>query len=214
MSNDSIYGYDDAERPRGILTESDREYLLTRGEGYSRQAGHARQQAIQERFTSAVLDLALLADLPAEERRELLLEQTDDEDTLQRSRETARAAVAFFYQIAGDLDVDFEHLLEEAIVQAEQTTDGSGKLIFRTADVTITPPEIFDIDQVTAMEKGSSAAELTRQELLMLIVINYKITDRSLDSSLEDVAESILEYWADNKMIEPFPERGIDRSEE
>lgn len=47
------------ERPRGILTEADREFLRN-SEEYSRQAAHARQNAILERTRNAILDFTLL----------------------------------------------------------------------------------------------------------------------------------------------------------
>lgn len=48
-------------RPRGILTEADRNFLRNR-EGYSRQAAHARQNAVVERTRNAILDFSLLFD--------------------------------------------------------------------------------------------------------------------------------------------------------
>lgn len=48
-------------RPRGTLTEADREFLRNRKE-YSRQAAHARQNAIVERTRNAILDFSLLFD--------------------------------------------------------------------------------------------------------------------------------------------------------
>ena len=221
MSNDSLYDYDDAERPRGIFTESDREYLLTRGEGYSRQAAHARQKAIRERFAQAILDLALLADLPDAERREFFLSEGDDVANDYAVRET-RAALAFFYRLADDLGSDFEHLLEEAIVQAEQRpASESSKIVFRTAEVNISPPEVFDQSRVRKiLEEDSSAEELTRQELMMLLVLEHKIEMESdevrttWEEVTEDVANDIWEHWEEHRTVEPFPERGIDRGGE
>lgn len=47
------------ERPRGVLSEADRSYLRN-SEGYSRQAAHARENAILERTQNAILDFTLL----------------------------------------------------------------------------------------------------------------------------------------------------------
>lgn len=49
------------KRPRGILTEADRKFLRNREE-YSRQAAHARQEAVVERTRNAILDFSLLFD--------------------------------------------------------------------------------------------------------------------------------------------------------
>lgn len=46
-------------RPRGLLSEADREFLQA-PEEYSRQASHARQNAISERAYNAILDFTLL----------------------------------------------------------------------------------------------------------------------------------------------------------
>lgn len=63
MSNDES---GPEERPRGILTEADRQYLRNREE-YSRQAAHARQGAIVERTRNGILDFSLLFDNLADE---------------------------------------------------------------------------------------------------------------------------------------------------
>lgn len=47
------------ERPRGLLSEADREFLRN-SEEYSRQASYARQNAIFERTYNAILDFTLL----------------------------------------------------------------------------------------------------------------------------------------------------------
>lgn len=48
------------ERPRGILTDADRDFLRNRDE-YSRQGSHARKTAIIDRTTNAFRDFRLLA---------------------------------------------------------------------------------------------------------------------------------------------------------
>lgn len=56
----------DPERPRGILSEVDRQWLVAdqveRKEQFSRQAHYKRRQAIRERLRNGLLDLVLLAD--------------------------------------------------------------------------------------------------------------------------------------------------------
>lgn len=48
------------ERERGILSTADRDFLRSDPDDYSRQARHAREEAIRERVTNAVLDFTLL----------------------------------------------------------------------------------------------------------------------------------------------------------
>ena len=50
----------DDGRERGILTSADREFLRSDPDEYSRQARHARRDAIVERMRNAVLDFSIL----------------------------------------------------------------------------------------------------------------------------------------------------------
>jgi len=65
------------DRPRGILSRSDRKYLAD-PEGYkSRQSRHKRKQAIPERIRHAFLDMSILAD--PEFPEDLFVEAFQDE---------------------------------------------------------------------------------------------------------------------------------------
>jgi len=61
---------DEMDRPRGILTPADREYLISDKSGYSHQAQHKRKKAIKKRIVNALLDFALLENYLDEELRE------------------------------------------------------------------------------------------------------------------------------------------------
>lgn len=215
MSKESVYG--EADRPRGILTESDREYLLARGEAYSRQAAHARKRAISKRFVHGILDLALLADLPADERQELFIAKDDEgfqgADPLQETR----AALAFLYShVENDLEGDFEKLLADAIVQAE-TEDDSTKMVFRTAEVSISEPDSFDTKQILEVVKDPSMLnELSRQELFFMILMAHGHDADGHETGfqwlLEELAETLYEHWLDLDFIDPYT--GRQRSDE
>lgn len=49
-------------RDRGGLSPTDRDYLRSGGEGYSRQSSHAREKAIKSRIRNSLLDFELLID--------------------------------------------------------------------------------------------------------------------------------------------------------
>jgi len=211
MSNESFDEYDDPDRPRGIFTESDREYIRSRGDGYSRQAAHARREAIQNRFYQALLDLSLLADLPDVDRQELLLSEAPSEDVERHSRTETRAALAFFYNLVDDLGGGFESLLEDAIVQAAQRPEGD-EVIFRTAEVDISPPDTFDMRRIEQfINDPESVGELTRQELSFLLVIAYEIDeDGRWEQLVELVASVIWEHQITPDKVDPFYDREIN----
>lgn len=61
---------DDSDRPRGVLSPADRDYLKNPDE-YSRQASHAREEKIGERAYNAILDFIILSEeLDSSDRRE------------------------------------------------------------------------------------------------------------------------------------------------
>lgn len=87
-----------AERPRGILTPADREFLMAsadeRNERYTRQARSKRIRAIHERVYNAVLDVSLLVELwPADQRTEVIDELLDQ----WRGREGLADLITLFY---------------------------------------------------------------------------------------------------------------------
>lgn len=63
-------GDDTGERERGILSTADRDFLRSDPDDYSRQARHAREEAIRERVTNAVLDFTLLFEHLEHDQRE------------------------------------------------------------------------------------------------------------------------------------------------
>lgn len=75
---------EESDRPRGILSPSDREYL-TDPEGFvekkSRQAADKREGAIHKRVRASLRDFRLLADeLPAEEREKIFAADPGSEE--------------------------------------------------------------------------------------------------------------------------------------
>ena len=60
----------DSGRNRGILSTADRDFLCADSDEYSRQAQHAREQAIRERMYDAMLDFTVLFDHLKHDERE------------------------------------------------------------------------------------------------------------------------------------------------
>lgn len=109
------------DRPRGILSPSDREYLKNPDE-FSSQAAYERRRAIVERVYESMYDYELLLnDLDPKVRREIF-DKFDPDDF---SLNTLEWPVAFFYlgigdaMDSGDLVVPaFVDLISEGIRQA------------------------------------------------------------------------------------------------
>lgn len=94
---------DEDGRPRGVLSGADRGYLRE-PEDYSRQASHARQEAIRERVENAVLDFSLLFDeLDHDERETIFRGRLSPQKRFDDARFEAgiRDALAFLMEGAG-----------------------------------------------------------------------------------------------------------------
>lgn len=116
------------DRPRGILSPSDREYLMA-PDGFSSQAAYERRRAIAERVHASLYDYALLVESLDEEVRREIFEDFDREDF---SLNTLESAVAFLYLGVGDavesgdlVTPSFEDLIAEGVRQAFRQRDNT-----------------------------------------------------------------------------------------
>lgn len=113
------------DRPRGILTESDREWLSGEKEFESRAGLHKARNRVKDRLTHATHDFQYLLTWPEDQRREVF--EVEKEGTAAYRQyslddeigESVTDAVAFYLRTAGDAAFGTEELLEAAFVEAQ-----------------------------------------------------------------------------------------------
>lgn len=90
---------DMGERPRGVLTQTDRKFLRIspedRYEQYSRQGRSRRYRTIRDRLTNSVLDLPLIVNRTDAEMFEDAFSGDDDDDDVPRVQTTMSDAFRF-----------------------------------------------------------------------------------------------------------------------
>lgn len=115
---------EDPDRPRGILSPSDREFLLAsdeeREENYSRPGRSKRLRAIRERTVHALLDCRLIYDhMDADERAQIY-------EAIASTRQWESAIIAALvvvYEASGRLGRTFQWLLDNAIRPLKTDTE-------------------------------------------------------------------------------------------
>ena len=115
------------DRPRGILSPTDREYLCGHKEYAQPQTDANRRQAIRERVVNGLEDFALLSVLLEPGEREKVFAELGQEET----DEALASMVAFAYLgVEGDRH-RFETCLEHGILQGRLSANSPNQLVGR-----------------------------------------------------------------------------------
>lgn len=105
------------DRPRGILTQSDRELLLDRSEELSDRARNQRLIRLRRRVRNALMDGAPLRNLDPKDRKLIFHPRDDSEGKLVRGG--AALLFRFLYIGLKEAGTDIEAIIEQNAKQAE-----------------------------------------------------------------------------------------------
>lgn len=166
------------QRPRGILSEADRRYLMNPDE-YSKQAGYERRQAIIQRIHEGLHDFPLLVSKLDEDSRAKAFEDGDLE-TKDHTINVLSSAFTFLYLgitdtvEPSDLAKDgFEDIVADGIKQAYLQRGDSVRNVTVDIEVETGPPleEILDQDELGFIEimQLIEAGELPAEEATELL---------------------------------------------
>jgi hypothetical protein len=145
----------DPDRPRGLLSQADREYLLGLTEMEHEQSKRNAEARIRKRVTNGILDFYLLIrNLERKDRRQIFEKGLDDP----QFRYGLIGMTTFAYMGLKESGMDFEHVLEPAITRAEEAYAAEG---FESAvDVDVT----FGVDVTAASSLESITTRLRAGE--------------------------------------------------
>lgn len=184
------------DRPRGILSPADREFLRGEKEKYSRQARYKRERDIRERLLNALLDLPVIFELlPSEERQKVYGNLPSDMPLA-----VARTAVSLAYEASIYHNTPFEVPVELGIQQAVRQRHGIKRPALREPDAPREPTVNVDV--------GKFSIEITPAKEAMLPAIVDKVmagdelTDREAGTLLKEYRrtgefdpEAVLRSW-------------------
>ncbi|USZ68539.1 phage regulatory CII family protein [Halorussus salilacus] len=177
----------DPSRPRGILNERERHYLLGEAEIESRsQTERDIRATIRTRVRHALFDFALLFDhMEARDLAQVFDPRADDAAPLRTAIEDT---LGFFYRATIDFHPPFQYLAKEGIQRAEH--QHFDRHVRASIDVEATAP----IDPAVIREKmsGERTDQLTPEEARWIaetVLASGDVTFDTLEQAHEQVRE-------------------------
>ncbi|ELZ96172.1 hypothetical protein [Haloferax sulfurifontis] len=168
MANDAdgTDGTDDlayaADRGRGILTPSDREFLLGRKTDYTDHSKKQKRNRIRRRLRNAILDFTILFESLEDRDRETVF----NPDAADREAYTRGITdmLAFLHLGTMGYYTPFKDMLAEGVNKAEQELAGSDYRMV-TVDFNVEPVGQIDVDAVIDKLERGAFDQLTDEEL-------------------------------------------------
>src|SRR6056297_1637905 len=151
-----------ADRPRGILTPSDREFLLGRKTDYTEHSKKQKRNRIRRRLRNAILDFTILFDHLEDRDRETVFNPEDE------AREAYTQGIVdmlgFLHLGTMGYYVPFKDMLGQGVNRAEQKLAGSDYRMV-TVDFNVDPVGQIDVDEVVDKLESERFDEVTDEEL-------------------------------------------------
>ncbi|RQG89193.1 hypothetical protein EA462_12570 [Natrarchaeobius halalkaliphilus] len=188
---ESLRAAADADRPRGILTPSDRDFLLGRKTDYTDHSKKQKRNRIRRRVRNAVLDFSILFEYMEERDRNTVFDPDDDERDAYTQGITDM--LAFLHLGTMGYHTPFKDMLSEGVGKAEQRLAGSN---YRMVNVefNVDPVGQIDVDEVVAKLENEEFAQLTDEELRAFVRLLTMSDEFSPEASREEIKDRVDEY--------------------
>lgn len=163
--------WEDYERDRGILTDTDRQFLFgVKTYGDSRQTRSERRRIIRDRFQNGILDLELLWLLDDRTREKLFDELHESAQTDASSLRSPLSALIEFLYVGLDGDTEWiQGAIAVAIHRGEERLDTADRFGRREVEVNIDVKEGYDLDRIEESLNEGRAGELSVDEIGALV---------------------------------------------
>lgn len=180
-----------AERARGVLTPSDREFLLGRKTDYTEHSKKQKRNRIRNRLRNAILDFTIIFECLEDRDRETVFNPDDD----------ARAAytqgitdlLAFLHLGTMGYYTPFKDMLAQGVSEAEQELAGSDYRMV-TVDFNVDPVGQIDVDEVIDKLEFGDFEEITDEELRAFVRLLSEADDFSATSMRSEMKEQMTEF--------------------
>lgn len=188
---ESLEAAADADRPRGILTPSDRDFLLGRKTDYTEHSEKQKRNRIRRRVRNAVLDFSILFEYLEERDRETVFDPDDEERDAYTQGITDM--LAFLHLGTMGYYTPFKDMLAEGVGKAEQRLAGSN---YRMVDVefNVEPVGQINVDEVVEKLEDEAFAELTDEELRAFVRLLTMSDSFSPDEAGEEIKAHVDEF--------------------
>lgn len=183
----------DSERDRGILTPSDREFLLGRKTDYTDHSKKQKRNRIRRRVRNAMLDFTILFEYLDERDRKTVF----DPENAEREAYTQGItdALAFFHLGTMGYSTPFKDMLARGVSKGEQELAGSD---YRMVNVefNVDPVGRIDVDEVVEKLDQGSFDEITDEELRAFVRLLAESEEFSTMPIREEIKGQMAEFAA------------------
>ncbi|WP_280536642.1 hypothetical protein [Halopenitus sp. POP-27] len=197
----------DADRPRGILTPSDRDFLLGRKTDYTEHSKKQKRNRIRRRVRNAVIDFSILFEHLEQRDRETVFDPKDED------REAFTQGVidmlAFLHLGSMGYHTPFKEMLAEGVGKAEQRLAGSD---FRMVNVefNVDPVGQIDVDEVIEKIENDEFAQLTDEELRAFVRLLSMSEEFSPGETREAIKDNVGDFVRKVNESEAERERAVE----
>ena len=183
----------DPDRERGILTPSDREFLLGRKTDYTDHSKKQKRNRIRRRIRNAILDFTIIFEHLEERDRNTVFDPEDDE----RDAYTQGIVdmLALLHLGTMGYSTPFKDMLSQGVYKAEQELAGSE---YRMVNVyfNVDPVGQIDVDSVIDKLERGRFDEITDEELrafVRLLAESDEFTPEPMREEIKDQMDEFVE---------------------
>jgi len=185
----------DADRPRGILTPSDRDFLLGRKTDYTEHSRKQKRNRIRRRIRNAILDFSILYECLEDRDRKTVFDP-DDTDRESYTRGITDM-LGFLHLGTRGYHTPFKDMLSEGVAKSEQRLAGSDYRMV-TVEFNVEPVGQIDVDEVIEKIESDEFERITDEELrafVRLLSMSDEFTPgavrESLNSRVDELASAL-----------------------
>jgi hypothetical protein len=183
-----------ADRERGILTPSDREFLLGRKTDYTEHSKKQKRNRIRRRLRNAILDFSIIFEHLEDRDRETVFNPEDE------ARDAYTQGVVdmlgFLHLGTMGYHVPFKHMLAQGVNRAEQELAGSDYRMV-TVDFNVEPVGQIDVDAVIGKLEEGAFDQITDEELRAFVRLLAESEDFAAGSLRDGMKAQMSEYIAE-----------------
>lgn len=188
---ESLEAAADPERPRGILTPSDREFLLERKTDYTEHSRKQKRNRIRRRVRNAILDFSILFEhLEGRDRDTVFDPDAEDREAYTRG---ITDMLAFLHLGTMGYHTPFKDVLSRGVGKAEQRLTGSDYRMV-SVEFDVDPVGQIDVEEVVEKLENEQFARLTDEELRAFVRL-LTMSDAFVPAAVQDLIEDNVDEF-------------------
>lgn len=180
-----------ANRGRGILTPSDREFLLGRKTDYTEHSKKQKRNRIRRRLRNAILDFSIFFEhLEDRDRKNVFNPESEARDDYTQG---IIDMLGFLHLGTMGYHVPFKDMLGQGVNRSEQKLAGSDYRMV-TVDFNVDPVGQINIDEVTKKLEDGKFDEITDEDLRAFVRLLTESENFSATSMRSEMKEQMTEF--------------------